>query len=295
MTGPATPAGTVVCETPPGRRPAGWARRDPRLGTVVVVPEPGHANDASLGRQVLSAVGVRAHLKGNAEQQSQRNPALAAVWLAAHRTRHLVVASPTDTTAAQVETLGQIATAGGATLVLVCDPGTGTRTADTVAARGLVTVLDHGTVQTMITIAETGTGEEPAHVLDGWGPADLPPADFASWRGDTRRTIPADVFAALDAVYVEARAAAHGLALAGPVTARDVDDLVRDRCRDHPTQAEGVAIVRGVQAGTFREGWLIQADHNGLLAGLARGTGSRSQSGTGGHCADGGSPPTRPR
>jgi len=269
---PSVTAVTVaVAECPPGRPPARWVARDPDRRVVVVVPDGG-AGGAHIGSEVLAAVGVRPDLKGNAEQHRHRNPGLAATWLAAHRTRFLVIASPAGLPGESLETFWQIARAGGATLVLAGDHGTsGTVVGGLPASVPTVRWTTEEAVTALQAHRVAGAEEEPsADPLAAVRPGDLPPVDFTSWRAECRRALPRTAFDALDTAYVDARAAAHRRAQDGEVTPADVDALVLRLSAGRPGLAAGVAVVRGVQAGMFREGWFVQADHDRLVAGLSR-------------------------
>lgn len=87
------------------------------------------------------------------------------------------------------------------------------------------------------------------------------------FRADCRARLPADVFAELDAVYVEARDTGRRTG-AGPCSQQSAVEAVHALVADVP-HAAAVTAVRGFQAGMFGAGFLVRVRHGRLVAALA--------------------------
>jgi len=257
----------VVAEAAADEVPASWPGLDASLGVVATVASPSANSPGVLAHQVLRAVGVRPDVKGNADRQAHMAPGLAAVWLAAHRTEWLFLASPEHLSADTLETAVQLAAAGGARLMLGCDHGTAAKVTAKVQGWAPTPMTTAAAIASLRAGSPATPGTEQVEV-GGIDPDDLPAADFYAFRSECRRTLPPGTFARVDALYLAARDAARRLA-DHDWAPEAVDALVLRLLWGRPGLADGVVVVRGIQAGAFREGVLVKADHARLVAALA--------------------------
>ncbi len=235
-------------------------RRPVDDGVLVVAGRP-HPRRYALDRDVLAALGARDDVRGaTGRYGTARDLLLARAWLAAHRTRVVVVThADMVNNPAWFGPLAEAVEGAGAVLALVCDDTGGERVADWVDSEG-GTVGDDADLASLVPAVSARGGDESLAVPDATDagfPALLPRRAFYSFRAVCRDVLTSTEFAAVDAVYRHAYdtfAALHGT---GP------DDVTRElsrligRCS---VPAQVVPLVRGAQSAFFVRGLLLGVD-----------------------------------
>lgn len=232
-------------------------------GVHVLVGEPTvhRASTQSVAGDLLEMLGTDHRVSGAGKHPSD-NLLHALMLLTAHESEWVVLTSPHHIPASHLATFIQAALISGARLLLVCDPGTEDHVLDATAAwmpRRIPVTEARRRLGTPPPIAYQTDGEPRGDAPDSDEGADeqptVPTVDFYRFQRVCRDTLTPEQCAPIHAAYVGARAAARNLAQAGHLTLPKIDALIDDLASRHPDRNIGVAILRGVQAGLFAEGW----------------------------------------
>ncbi|MCW2605419.1 MAG: hypothetical protein JWO60_112 [Frankiales bacterium] len=248
----------TVIEPPDGQHPHVLARRaDQDLRAVFVIGRPESRGTTSVALDLLGAVGVRNDVVGKGKSSADY-ASLAVVWLAANRTRTVVVASPQPLTDDALDRLASLTTAAGTDLLLACDRGHAAATACRLAAWDAV---EAGWTETIAALppaqAHEPHTENPDPVEWDRQPR-LPRSDFTTFRDDCRRLLAPDDFEHVDRLYARTARTVHSTP-DEPTQEGVFDGLARalDGCA---TLDDSLTVLRATQAGLFKRGWFLGAD-----------------------------------
>ena len=224
--------------------------------------QQGRSSNAS---DLLAALGAREDIRSSARGRLD-DDAHAVIWLAAHRTRTVVCASPQPLKTATLEHLAGLCAAAGNDLRLACDTGHARRTTDRLGAVGATSVGWDDAVAALPPAAPHPAEPDPPDPAEWDGRTALPRTDFTAFRDDCRRLLPPDQHAAVDALYAAtARRVRDDPADPGEVAVYSSLGRDLDACA---TLDEALTVLRATQAGLFARGWLLTADTDKTISGL---------------------------
>ena len=227
-------------------------------GVRILVGEPTvyRASTQTVAGDLLEMLDTDHRVSGAGKHPSD-NLLHALMLLTAHETEWMVLTSPHHIPAQHLTTFVQAALISGARLLLVCEPGTEAQVIESTAAWMPCTVPVAEAKQWLGTPqqAPPEREDEPKADEDIDEYPTVPCVDFYRFQRVCRETLTPEQMANIDTAYVGARAAARNLAGAGHLTLPKIDALVDDLASRHPDRNIGVAILRGMQAGLFAEGW----------------------------------------
>jgi len=247
-----------VTEAPQGTHPQSLARRASQdLSTVFLVARPDSGHPAGPAQDILRALGTRDDIvaaKGSAGEHSK----LAVVWLAANRTRTVVVSSPQTLKDESLRQYAELSTAAGCDLLLACDPGRARGTADRLACWGAIQDSWTDALAALPPVHEHGTPVVDNDPVEWDRTLSVPRADFTLFRDTCRRLLPTDDFARVDSLYAAtARRVFHD---AREPVQHDVFAELMAALETSPSLDDCIVVLRATQAGLFRRGWLLGAD-----------------------------------
>ncbi len=258
--------GVLVTEAPEGTRPHALVRHaDPDLRTAFLVARPDDGRPSGPAQDILRALGVRDNVvaaKGTSSEHSK----LAVVWLAAHRTRTVVVSSPQPLKDDALREYAELSSAAGSDLLLVCDAGHARNTTNRLRCWGAEqTTWDTaaGTLPPARAHAAVAATPDPVE----WDrQVTLPRADFTLFRDACRRLLPPDRFGPVDTLYKQT---AHRVLTdpRAPMQQHVFEELTAEFDRS-PTLDHCITVLRATQAALFRRGWLLGADLGKVIARL---------------------------
>jgi len=250
----------LIAEAPPGmpatRVPA---RTTDDLSVIAFVAPPSSRAHVELPLDLLVELGKRNDVAGRDRHGQQATPA-ATVWLAAHRTRWVVVTSPHVLSGPHLQLLATITLPTLATLLLACDHGTALdvyeRTADYGAVltpwAGLAGLLPSPPTPTNQAATPAGTQVDRE--------CTLPTSDWPTFRSDCRRLLNRDTFTTVDTVYTTAYRTARRWLRANEPTEQDTADLVGKVIGTGGTVNDAVVALRACQAAHMEAGWMLRVD-----------------------------------
>lgn len=250
--------GVLVTEAPEGTRPHALVRHaDPDLQTAFLVARPDDGRPSGPAQDILGALGIRDNVvvaKGTPGQHSK----LAVVWLAAHRTRTVIVSSPQPLKDESLREYAQLAVAAGSNLLLACDVGHARSTAERLRCWGAEQTPWHAAIGAL------PPAQAPSTTVDAPDPVEwdrrvtLPRSDFTLFRDACRRLLPPNEFDPLDLLYTQT--ARRVLADPRAPMQEHIFEALNAEFDRSPNLDHCITVLRATQAALFRRGWLLGAD-----------------------------------
>lgn len=265
------------------------ASHDPDRG-LLVLSAPTAPQPSTLSSAVLNALGATGSLR-LVGRVADTTLEVVLPWLLAYRVRHLLLTRADRMPSASLQHALELAAAAGITVWTTGAPlhdlhrqVLAGRRAQTLTAEEFLTAWNTATAQAQpVEPDETGLTARPA----AWPP--MPADDFPTFRAAMRRCLPADVFAAADALFLATMTDAR--ARLAPLLCGD-NDAVRAVEQDRPgvvcldrtalekqvsrylhtligasTSTPEVTVrLRAAQVAAFRLGWLLSVNLDRVVA-----------------------------
>jgi hypothetical protein len=251
----------LIAEAPPGtpatRVPA---RTTHDLSVIALVAPPSGRAHAELPLDLLAELGKRDDVAGR-NRHVQEATVVAAVWLAAHQTRWVVVTSPHVLSGPHLQLLATITLPTPSTLVLACDHGTAGDVHDRTADYGAAPTPWAG-LAGLLPAPQTPAPGRAATPAGTWVDREctLPTSDWPTFRSDCRRLLNLDTFTTVDTVYTAAYRTARRWLRANEPTEQDTADLVGKVIGTGGTVNDAVVALRACQAAHMEAGWMLRVD-----------------------------------
>lgn len=240
------------------------------VSTVALTLPSQHTDAAVVASEILRALGKRRDVNGKARHGID-DKMLVPVWLTAHRTQNLIVASPQAVNDRNLADVVELCSATPTNVVIACDPGTRTRVGE--ALRGYLPQFQAW--PDLPARDPQNPQPEPVKWQPGT-PVRLPQCEFLNFYATAERTLPPDVFADVSQRYVDALN--RTLTWLNDVLAAN-DDVVRMETinpamrtllAEQGTFDHVSTVLHAAQAAFFRTGWMLKIDHRELRSTLTR-------------------------
>ena len=270
----ADPTPTVfVADTPAGAHPNDLhtLQRDD-LQVLYVTAKIESTTLADVAISVLKAMGKRQDVAGMREQPVH-NVTVTPCWLAAHRTKLMIIGSAQVWDDRLLRDTLRLLTTSTATVLLVADPGLGnsvSRSAQGFAAQH----IDWSDIHRLVPPIEpnaSDTSHDAASDADGPSTrVQLPVSDWPTFRHDCRGLLPPETFEELDQVYQRTFTATRTLLKANPhptkeTTRRHLIDLLDTSAN----MSEATVALRASQAAHFEAGHSLRINVERVVTRLA--------------------------